>query len=54
MIEQSNAWMEHCKILVKNSERTLSNAKPKSDALVKLASVERNFTKTGNPGNPFS
>nr|WP_293100929.1 transposase [Moorena sp. SIO3I6] len=26
VIERSNAWMERCKILVKNFERTLSNA----------------------------
>ena len=29
VIERSNAWMEHCKILVKNFERTLDNAKTK-------------------------
>lgn len=31
VIERSNAWMERCKILVKNFERTLSNAKAKID-----------------------
>jgi Transposase DDE domain len=29
VIERSNAWMERCKILVKNYERTLSNAETK-------------------------
>jgi hypothetical protein len=29
VIERSNAWMEPCKILVKNFERTLSNATAK-------------------------
>ena len=29
VIERSNAWMERCKILVKNFERTLDNAKTK-------------------------
>lgn len=29
VIERSNAWMERCKILVKNYERTLSNATTK-------------------------
>ena len=29
VIERSNAWMEHCKILVKNHERTLKNATAK-------------------------
>lgn len=29
VIERSNAWMERCKILVKNFERTLSNAATK-------------------------
>ncbi len=29
VIERSNAWMERCKILVKNFERTLSNATAK-------------------------
>lgn len=29
VIERSNAWMERCKILVKNFERTLSNATTK-------------------------
>ena len=29
VIERSNAWMERCKILVKNHERTLSNATTK-------------------------
>jgi transposase len=31
VIERSNAWMERCKILVKNFERTLPNAKAKLD-----------------------
>lgn len=31
VIERSNAWMERCKILVKNFERTLSNATAKLD-----------------------
>ena len=31
VIERSNAWMERCKILVKNFERTLDNAKTKID-----------------------
>nr|WP_233154134.1 transposase [Scytonema sp. HK-05] len=26
MIERSNAWMERCKILVKNFERTLEDS----------------------------
>jgi hypothetical protein len=29
VVERSNAWMERCKILVKNYERTLSNATAK-------------------------
>jgi transposase len=29
VIERSNAWMERCNILVKNFERTLSNATAK-------------------------
>ncbi len=29
VIERSNAWMERCKILVKNFERTLTNAMTK-------------------------
>jgi len=29
VVEQSNAWMERCKILVKNFERTLPNARPR-------------------------
>jgi len=29
VIERSNAWMERCKILVKNCERTLANAAAK-------------------------
>lgn len=29
VVERSNAWMERCKSLVKNFERTLSNAKSK-------------------------
>lgn len=29
VIERSNAWMERCKILVKNFERTLDNATTK-------------------------
>jgi hypothetical protein len=29
VIERSNAWMERCNILVKNFERTLSNATTK-------------------------
>ena len=29
VIERSNAWMERCKILVKNHERTLTNATTK-------------------------
>jgi transposase len=29
VIERSNAWMERCKILVKNFERTLVNATAK-------------------------
>jgi len=29
VIERSNAWMERCKILVKNHERTLANATTK-------------------------
>ncbi|MDP5338287.1 MAG: transposase [Nodularia sp. (in: cyanobacteria)] len=29
VIERSNAWMERCKILVKNFERTLANATDK-------------------------
>ena len=29
VIERSNAWMERCKILVKNHERTLANATAK-------------------------
>ena len=29
VIERSNAWMEYCKILVKNHERTLKNATAK-------------------------
>jgi hypothetical protein len=29
VIERSNAWMERCKILVKNYERTLENATTK-------------------------
>ena len=29
IIERSNAWMERCKILVKNFERTLDNATSK-------------------------
>jgi len=29
IIERSNAWMERCKILVKNFERTLGNATAK-------------------------
>ncbi len=31
VVERSNAWMERCKILVKNFERTVSNAKAKID-----------------------
>lgn len=31
VIERSNAWVERCKILVKNYERTLENAKAKLD-----------------------
>lgn len=31
VIERSNAWMERCKSLVKNYERTLENAKAKID-----------------------
>lgn len=31
VIERSNAWMERCKSLVKNFERTLENAKAKID-----------------------
>jgi transposase len=31
IIERSNAWMERCKSLVKNFERTLSHAKTKMD-----------------------
>ena len=29
IIEQSNAWMDRCKILLKNFERTLANATTK-------------------------
>jgi transposase len=29
IIERSNAWMERCKILVKNYEKTLKNANTK-------------------------
>ena len=29
VIERSNAWMERCKILVKNYEKTLQNANTK-------------------------
>jgi len=29
VIERSNAWMERCKILIKNHERTLANATTK-------------------------
>ncbi|WP_421654632.1 hypothetical protein [Leptothermofonsia sp. ETS-13] len=31
VIERSNAWMERCKILTKNFERTLSHAKAEID-----------------------
>lgn len=31
VIERSNSWMERCKSLVKNYERTLGNAKAKID-----------------------
>jgi len=31
VIERSNAWMERCKSLAKNSERTLAHAKTKID-----------------------
>ena len=31
VIERSNAWMDRCKILVKNFERTLDHAKCKID-----------------------
>jgi hypothetical protein len=31
VVERSNAWMERCKSLVKNYERTLENAKAKID-----------------------
>jgi transposase len=31
VVERSNAWVERCKSLVKNFERTLGNAKAKLD-----------------------
>ncbi|MEO1622683.1 MAG: IS5/IS1182 family transposase, partial [Cyanobacteria bacterium J06632_3] len=31
LIERSNAWMERCKSLTKNFERTLINAKAQMD-----------------------
>jgi transposase len=41
VIERSNAWMERCKILVKNFERTLSNAKAKIDLCFVRLMVKR-------------
>jgi hypothetical protein len=34
VVERSNAWVERCKILVKNYERTLGNAMTKSCSAV--------------------
>jgi hypothetical protein len=44
VIERSNAWMERCKILVKNHERTLANATTK----LNLCFVRLNDQKTGS------
>lgn len=41
VVERSNAWMERCKILVKNFERTLSNAKAKIDLCFVRLMVKR-------------
>ena len=41
VVERSNAWMERCKILVKNFERTLSNAKAKTDLCFVRLMVKR-------------
>jgi len=37
IVERSNAWMERCKILIKNFERTLDNATAKMNlCLIRL------------------
>ena len=41
VIERSNAWMECCKILVKNFERTLTKAKAKIDLCFVRLMVKR-------------
>lgn len=41
VIERSNAWMERCKILVKNFERTLSNATTKLNLCFVRLMIER-------------
>ncbi|PZO15384.1 MAG: IS5/IS1182 family transposase [Leptolyngbya foveolarum] len=41
VVERSNAWMERCKILVKNFERTLPNANAKIDLCFVRLMVKR-------------
>ena len=41
VIERSNAWVERCKSLVKNFERTLENAKAKLDLCFVRLMVKR-------------
>jgi transposase len=53
IIERSNAWMERCKILAKNYERTLENAKTKVDlcfariALKRIAAMRKEISQSG-------
>jgi Transposase DDE domain len=52
IIERSNAWMERCKILAKNYERTLENAKTKVDlcfariALKRIAAMRKEIPQS--------
>lgn len=41
VIERSNAWMERCKILVKNFERTLANAIAKVNLCFIMLMIKR-------------
>jgi hypothetical protein len=48
IIERSNAWVEQCKSLVKNFERTLENANTKTVFYQTSDQTTRFFLKTSN------
>ncbi len=45
VIERSNAWMDRCKSLVKNFERTLKHAKAKIDRKFSSTFTQKTFTQ---------